>query len=442
MPALISWNVTHRCNLRCAHCYLDAGTLTRGGADELSTNEGLTLVGQIAEFAPGTMLVLSGGEPLLRPDLLQLARYAAHRGLMVVVGTNGILLDDMLVGELMDCGVRGVGISLDSLDAERHDDFRGAPGAWERTRRGIAACYRQGLAFQIQTTVTTANYDEIPDLITFAAQQGALAFNLFFLVCTGRGQSLTDITPTQYEDLLSRLAKSGGKQTCPEPWRRDGMMVRARCAPHLRRLAYQHDPTSPLLIEDGSRCLAGVTYCRITPEGQVTPCPYMPIRVGHVREQSFAGIWRDAPIFHDLRNPILKSRCGRCEFATLCGGCRARAYATTGDYLEEDPWCAYQPGSDRRWFDRAHHKPPTTARRVVWSEEAAARLEKVPLFLRNMVRRGVEAYAREKGLPVITPAIMSELKAKRDQTSPPAPSPDPSEFSVRRGGARTHQEKL
>lgn len=397
-PLIVSWNLTQRCNLRCAHCYLDAGARRRGGAGELSTNEALALVDAIAEASPGAMLVLSGGEPMLRPDLHDIARRAAQRSLTVVVGTNGTTLDDDAVRALAAAGVRGVGVSLDSLDPARHDAFRGVPGAWERTVRGIDACRRVGFPFQLQTTVTTWNYDEIPDLLAFAAARGAYAASLFFLVCTGRGQRLTDITPEQYEALLVRLARMGGAL--------DGTRVRARCAPHLRRVAYQHDPASPLLVEDASRCLAGVAYCRVTPEGHVTPCPYLPIPAGNVRARPFAVIWQEAAIFRALREPTLAGRCGRCEFARLCGGCRARAFATTGDVLGEDPWCAYEPGTGAG---------PTAELPVEWSEAAEERLRNVPAFLRPMVRRGAEAYARAKGLGLVTPAVLLEMKARRDR---------------------------
>lgn len=397
-PLLVSWNLTQRCNLRCAHCYLAAGSRARGGARELTRTEATALVDAIAAASPGAMLVLSGGEPTLRPDLLDIARRATERSLTVVVGTNGTRLDDAAVAALARAGVRGVGVSLDSLDPAKHDAFRGAPGAWERTMRGIDACRRVGFPFQLQTTVTTWNYEEIPDIVAFAASRGAYAASLFFLVCTGRGQELTDIGAAQYEDLLARLARGAG--------RHDSMRVRVRCAPHLRRLAYQHDPESPLLLEDASRCLAGVAYCRITPEGDVTPCPYLPIRAGNVRARPFAEIWQEAAIFRALRDPTLTGRCGECEFARLCGGCRARAFATTGDVLGEDPWCAYEPGTSPA-------PPPELP--VAWSEAAEERLRNVPAFLRPMVRRGAEVYARAKGLAVVTPAVLLEMKARRDR---------------------------
>lgn len=387
---LVSWNITSRCDLRCAHCYLDASAVP--SADELLTAEGDALIDDLAALAPGAMLVLSGGEPLLRSDVLNLGVHAVQRGLTVVLGTNGILLDDALAQELARLGVAGVGISLDSLDATRHDAFRGVAGAWARAVRGLDAARRAGLAAQIQTTVTRENYDEIPALVAWAAREGARAFNLFFLVCTGRGQKMSDISPAQYESLLQWLATTNGNH--------NGMMLRARCAPHFRRVVAQRDPRSPLLVEDASACLAGTHYARILPNGDVTPCPYLPLAAGNVRETPFSVLWNSAPLFHALRAPKLAGRCGECEFATTCGGCRARAFATSGDYWNEDPWCAYQPGQTR----------PVALTPIAWTPEAQARMERVPAFLRGMVRKRLEARARERGMDCVTVELIRELR--------------------------------
>lgn len=397
--ALISWNVTRRCNLRCAHCYLDAGARD-SGEGELTTAEGLRLIDEITDLAPGAMLIFSGGEPLLRADLCDLIAHASARGLMPVVGTNGLLLDDAAAGRLAENGAAAVGLSLDSLTPEKHDAFRGAPGAWRQTVAALAVCHRAGLAVQVQTTAMPWNLGEIPALIAFASEQGAAAFNLFFLVCTGRGGQLTDITPAQYEAALTALLEA-------EAVYRGRMIVRARCAPYFRRLIYQRAPDSHLLALGVGACLAGTSYCRVTPEGDVTPCPYLPLVAGSLRAQSFAEIWTEAETFRQLRRPVLGGRCGVCEFGSMCGGCRARAYAAHGDLLGEDRWCNYQPGSGPA--------PPMSAtedRRVEWTEAAWMRLERVPPFVRPMVRRGVEAYALSLGLTTITPALMLEVREK------------------------------
>lgn len=398
-PDLISWNVTARCGLSCPHCYIDASGEGRPG--ELTTREGLALIDEIATLNPQAMLVLSGGEPLLRPDILDLARHAAGRGLTVVVGTSGVLLDRGIVRKLRACGVAGVGVSLDSARPEEHDGFRGVPGAWRRTVDGLVACREEGLPFQVQTTVTVANYREIIDIMDLASGLGARVFNLFFLVCTGRGQRMTDITPSQYEEMLRWLAATGGSYR--------GMMVRARCAPHFRRLAWELDPASPVISEDGSRCMAGTSYCRITPEGDVTPCPYLEVTVGNVRDGGFTRLWRSAAVFLSLREPALEGRCGRCEFRHLCGGCRARSYGTTGNLLGEDSWCSYQPGQAGRTsvvveVDGERH--------VAWTAEAEMRLQRVPPFARSIVRRKVEAHACALGESLVRPEHLAEVRRR------------------------------
>ncbi|MBI3755858.1 MAG: radical SAM protein, partial [Deltaproteobacteria bacterium] len=266
-PFLISWNITKRCNLKCSHCYLDAVELEQG-TGELSTYEAKKVIDEIASVNPQAMLILTGGEPLLRNDCMELTRYASDKGLMVVMGTNGTLLDDPTVEKMIRSGVKGVGISLDSIESSYHDKFRGLNGAWEKTTAGMGILKKHGLDFQVQVTVTKDNYSEIADIIRLAYEKGARAANIFFLVCTGRGQEMTDITPKQYEETLTYLVKA-------EKDYEGKMMVRARCAPHFLRIAHKLNPESQLLKGATSGCIAGTGYFRITPEGDVTPCPYM-----------------------------------------------------------------------------------------------------------------------------------------------------------------------
>lgn len=388
---LLSWNVTWRCNLRCAHCYLDASATA--GIGELSTDEGIALIDDLAGLSPGAMLVLSGGEPLLRRDIVDLAGHAVRRGLTVVVGTNGTMLDEARARELARVGVAGVGLSLDSLDPERHDAFRGVPGAWARTVRALEAAQRAGLPVQLQTTVTRENEVEITAIADWAAARGVRALSLFFLVCTGRAQRMSDIGPERYEAVLSWLASTGG--------RRGDTLLRARCAPHVRRIIAQRD-SDAALAEDPSACLAGTHYARVMPNGDVTPCPYLPTVVGNVRERPFSEIWASAPLLAALRSPALRGRCGSCEFASLCGGCRARAFAATGDAFGEDPWCVYEPAGGPRVESPA----------VAWEPEAEARLARIPAFVRGMVRRNLEARARDRGLDRVTVDLVVEARAR------------------------------
>ncbi|QXD15938.1 radical SAM protein [Rhodocaloribacter litoris] len=389
-PSLISWNLTRRCNLRCPHCYLSAG---EAEADELSTDECLALLDELA--ALGTeMLILTGGEPLLRRDIYEIARKASALGMWVVMGTNGVLVNDHVARKMVDCGVRGVGISLDALDPEKHDRFRGGPDAWKHSVRALEICRRHGLEVLVQTTVMEMNYDEIPALLDFAREKGAWSFNVYFLVQTGRGQALNDLSPERTEALLTRLVELQDRYR--------PMLVRAKCAPQFKQIAYAMGRGG---LESGG-CMAGTAYCRITPGGDVTPCPYMTVVAGNLRERSFTEIWQTSPVFADLRDRSrLQGRCGACEFNALCGGCRCRAYAATGDYLAEDPACTYRPTG------RPLAEPP-----LDWSDNARARLERIPIaFIRDKVRRGVEAFARRHGLPRITHDVMTRALQGADR---------------------------
>ncbi len=392
VPYVISWNLTQRCNLRCKHCYIDAGTPMPG---ELSTDEALHVLDETAEVCREALLILSGGEPLLRPDLDALVAHAAAPGMMVVLGTNGTLLTVDRAQALAGRGLSGVGISLDSLVPSCHDAFRGVEGAWRAAIQGIEAAQRAGLDVQIQMTLTRDTLPEVPEVIRFSRQAGVRVLTIFFLVCTGRGQDLVDLTPEEYERALQWLVK------LPP----DGVMIRPRCAPSFRRVLAQTKPDSILLKSDAGRCMAGKSYCRITPDGKVTPCPYMPLVAGSLREHSFSTIWRSAPLFQALRNPALQGRCGDCEYKNLCGGCRARAFAASGDLLAEDPWCTYVPGTDQPL-------PSHEETALSWTAEAEARLERVPFFVRRFVRSVVEAFARAQGVATVTPDLLDEARRR------------------------------
>ena len=409
-PFLVALNLTRRCNLKCAHCYLDAGARAAGDADELSTAEVETVLDQIAALSQETMVVLTGGEPLLRPDLESIARHGAGLGLMVVVGTNGTPLDQKRVASLQAAGVAGVGISLDSLDPAYHDCFRGRPGAWAKTMAAIDACRRAGLCFQLHFSVTEENADQLDAMIGFAREAGAMVLNVFFLVCTGRGESVTNISAETYEAVLRRLTRAARAET--------KLIVRAKCAPHFKRLAVQLDPTWPITAAygyDAGGCLAGSRYCRVGPDGTVTPCPYMETAVGSVRAQDFGTIWRDAPLLAALRAPVLEGRCGACEYTKLCGGCRARPLARDGNPMGEDFLCTYQPGGG------AVIEPlRQTAAALHWRPDAEARLACVPPFVRRMVRKSVEDFVLEQGRDTVTAADMATVARRRfGEAGPP-----------------------
>ncbi len=392
IPYVISWNLTSRCNLRCKHCYIDASAAMPG---ELTTAEALRVVNEIADVNQEVILILTGGEPLLRPDLDEVVTRGAVRGMTVVLGTNGTMLTVDRAHRLAECGLAGVGISLDSLVPSAHDGFRGVDGAWSETVKGIESAGQAGLDVQIQMTLTRENFSELTEVIEFSRRAQARVLTVFFLVCTGRGQDLVDLTPDEYEQALEQLVDV----------EQNGIMIRPRCAPTFRRVLAQEKPDSLLLTSDTARCMAAKNYCRITPDGMVTPCPYMPLVAGSVRENSFGTIWREAPVLESLRNPVLQGRCGKCEYKELCGGCRARAYAEHGDPLAEDPWCTYVPGTD----EVPDKEEQTT---VKWTAAAETRIRKVPFFARGMVRAAVEALARREGLTLVTDELLDKARQR------------------------------
>lgn len=324
---LISWNTTFACNLGCKHCYRDAGAK---GNDELSTEQGKRLLDQIA-LAGFKIIILSGGEPLMRPDIYNLISYARNIGLRPVLGTNGTLLTEETAANLKQAGLFVAGISLDSLQPDLHDDFRQQKGAWEKTVDSMINCRKVGLSFQIHTTAMTWNESEILKITDFAVDIGARAHHIFFLVPTGRGKEIEDNTlkTVQYEKLLNDILD---KQALVP------IELKPTCAPQFMRIAKQKGMNTRFT----KGCLAGTAYCVVLPNGDVHPCPYLPMKLGNVKETDFNVIWRDSEVLNRLRHEPLTGSCGTCGFADICGGCRARAYYySDGDYLSEEPWCSF-----------------------------------------------------------------------------------------------------
>lgn len=348
IPLVVSWNVTSRCNLKCFHCYMNAGE--KEFRDELSTDAAKLLIHQIAEVSR-PLLILSGGEPLLREDIFEIIRYGADRGLKIGMGSNGMLIDDDVASKLKDVGMWTVAISLDSSIPERHDEFRGVKGCWEHAVNAIKSLKKNGVQVQVNATVTKQNYSEVDDIMALAEDLGVDNFHLFFLVPTGRGTSIEDITPRMYEDMITSTLAQTTKHK---------LNVKPSCAPQFMRVAKDQGIDMSRWLRG---CVAGLYYCRIYPSGEVTPCPYLPINLGNIRDVSFRDIWFNSEVFKAMRDfDQLKGKCGICQFRDTCGGCRARAYGvstdfmdfcgalhnpteTRGDYMAEDPWCIYQPRS-------------------------------------------------------------------------------------------------
>ena len=331
---IVSWNTTNACNLTCAHCYRDAGAKA---SDELSTVEAKKMISEIAR-AGFKIMIFSGGEPLMRPDIVELVRHASASGLRPVFGTNGTLITDELARELKDAGTMGMGISLDSLDKSKHDRLRGKVGAWYEAVRGMECCKRAELPFQIHTTVMDWNAGELEDITDFAVKIGAVAHHFFFLVPTGRAardeMEKTSLHAEAYESVLTRIMKK--QQTV-------SIELKPTCAPQFMRIAKM------MGVKTRFRrgCLAGTAYCIIGPRGKVQPCAYLNMEVGDVRKTPFDVIWQTSDVLQKLRTMDYKGGCGTCAYKRVCGGCRARAaYYHDGDYMAEEPWCLYREGKN------------------------------------------------------------------------------------------------
>jgi radical SAM protein with 4Fe4S-binding SPASM domain len=295
-------------------------------------------------------------------------------------------------------------VSIDSLRPTYHDNFRHGRGSLEETTAALGRLQAQRLDFIVQTTATKGNRAELERLVAWSAERGAVAFNCYFLVATGRGAGLSDLAPAEYELVLADLAR----------WQKDyrgRMMVRAKCAPHFMRHVHALDPDSPILNYQ-TRCPCGTQYCRITPDGKLTPCPYLPAVAGDLRAQAFGDVWRSAPLFQRLREGALGGKCGACEYRKLCGGCRARAFALEGDVLAADPSCVYEPTPGAPVIEQVREVTygQEFAPALRWSAAARARMDRVPSFVRGVVMKRVEDWAKERGLAEVTPELLTEIR--------------------------------
>jgi AdoMet-dependent heme synthase len=382
---LIFWEVTKGCNLRCIHCRASATELS--SPSDLSTRTALGIIDQIVAAA-NPILVLSGGEPLYRSDIFQLARYATDKGLRVALATNGTLVTKQIARMIVDAGVKRVSISLDGADAMTHDTFRGIPGAFDAAVQALRNLKTLGMSVQINMTIARHNARQLPQVLGLAKQLGADALHTFLLVPVGCGVDIAAeqmVAPEEYEKMLNWFYDQSLE---------GGIELKATCAPHYFRVVRQRrvaehrsadaaaraksavtdssgigpadmmmpGSTGILLKPQGGHpggnpgghpsdmnamtkgCLAGTGVCFISHQGEVFPCGYLPVIAGDLRKQTFAEIWNGAKVFEQLRQTDnLKGKCGCCEFRNVCMGCRARAYAATGDFLDEEPFCVYQP---------------------------------------------------------------------------------------------------
>jgi radical SAM protein with 4Fe4S-binding SPASM domain len=371
VPRLVFWELTTGCNLRCLHCRATAQELA--SPLDLSTPQALRVVEQVSSYAH-PILVLSGGEPLFRKDLFTIAAHAADCGLLVALATNGTLITPEVAERIRTSGIRRVAISFDGADPFTHDTFRGLPGSFEAALRGLRAVQRAGVSTQINTTVTRRNVRQLPQILELARRLDVDALHTFLLVPVGCGVNIAEdemVPAGEYEKVLHWFygqEQAGGielKATCaPHYYRiRKQRQVQERRAAHSELASSQsvasgadpkprvaspsrggHPSRHPQMGAVTKGCLAGSAVCFISHQGEVYPCGYLPVIAGDLRRQSFAEVWETSPVFAALREPDnLRGKCGVCEFRKICLGCRARAFAATGDYLEEEPFCSYQP---------------------------------------------------------------------------------------------------
>lgn len=402
VPHVVAWNLTKRCNLSCDHCYISAGPWQPTDG-ELTLDEVKRITDEILEINPGPMFVLTGGEPLLRKDLEEIADYASSRGATVVVGTNGTGLTEARIRSLQKAGVTGVAVSIDSLNAERHNAFRHGSSALEQTTAAIERLRDARMDFIVQTSVTADNKHEVAKLARWSMEKGAVSFNLYFLVETGRGQKMRELPASDNEAILRELVEL-------EKEMRGKMLVRSKCQPALMRVVHQDAPDSPL-TNYSTRCPCGVQYCRITPDGKLTPCPYLPEVAGDLRTQSFREVWEQAPLFQTIRARSFNGKCGSCEYRDVCGGCRARAFANTGDVMGSDDSCSYEPdGSVPVIVSKDTTYGTLVEPGLRWDPEAEARMQRIPSFVRGVVIQRTEDYARKQGHAVITLELLDEIR--------------------------------
>jgi len=341
---LIAWEITRRCNLFCAHCRAEAKDSVYEG--ELSTQECFSVIDSILDV--GTpILILTGGEPLLRPDVFEIGKYASDRGLRVVLGTNGTIITEEIANQLARVPISRVGVSLDFPTAELQDKFRGKSGAFEAAIAGIKETQKAGIGIQINSTIIKMNAPYLDDLLNLALELGAVAFHPFMLVPTGRGKGLAkeELSPQEYERILNWVCDKQQELG-------DQIFFKPTDAPHYMRILKQRGeivmkghgghPGTVNAITRG--CLAGTGFCFISHIGRVQGCGYLDVEAGNVKEKSFAQIWNGSSLFRQLRDlSLIEGKCGICEYKRICGGCRARAYEETGNYLAAEPYCVHQP---------------------------------------------------------------------------------------------------
>lgn len=359
VPRLVFWELTQGCNLACKHCRAEAQF--ERSPDELSTEQCKAIIDDItSHYKP--VVVMTGGEPLYRPDLFELASYAHGRGARVCLASNGTMITPEIAAKIKAVGVQRVAISLDGALPETHDTFRGIPGSWEGALQGAKNVMDAGVEVQFNITVAQHNKTEIPAIVKLAEERGAVACHLFVLVPVGCGVQIAEREMLPADEVESMLEWLYGVSE------QSSIEVRSTCAPQYHRIMRQQGGAGAIArarasaqaslhegqghARPGNRaagakgCLAGSGVCFISHTGNVQPCGYLPVPAGNVTRQPFKEIWESSELFQQLRDPgLLTGKCGACEYKVTCGGCRARAYYHHDDLLAEEPYCDYEPRS-------------------------------------------------------------------------------------------------
>ncbi|HNY80140.1 MAG: radical SAM protein [Sedimentisphaerales bacterium] len=333
-PRLLAFEVTRRCRFNCRHCRADADSAVR--RDELSTQQWKRILDAVAAYEK-CVVIMTGGEPTEREDIVELVRHGRDLGLRMVMATCGYAIDDASLAALKEAGVMALSFSLDGATARTHDAFRRTDGAFDTVQRATETARRVGVRFQINTTITRSNLHEVPAIADLARRLGAYCYNPFILVPTGRGEEITEeiLEPRQYAELLADLLQLRSDL---------GIELRVTCGPQYARLFREMSAELPKVHVSG--CMGGRGFGFISHRGDVQTCGFLDISAGNLVENGydFAAIWDRSPFLNAIRDlPAYKGECGRCACVKVCGGCRARAYTMTGDYLATDPICWYEP---------------------------------------------------------------------------------------------------
>ncbi len=416
----------------------------------MTTEEGFKMIDEIASFAK-PILVLSGGEPLFRSDIFELAEYAINKGLRVALATNGTLVTSEIAKKIKDVGIARVSISFDGPNAEVHDKFRNIPGSFNEAVQGAKNLVDAGVSLQVNSTIAKHNSKMLPEILDLTLSLKADALHTFLLVPVGCGVDIGEdmqIPADEYERILHWWYDKSKEVDID---------LKATCAPHYFRIRVQRIeeekkqglPATPFIphgtqlkaghvdevtaVKDEKTgktdqalsamtkgCLAGTGICFVSHVGGVFPCGYLPTECGSLRKQHFRDIWENSNIFLELRNPdLLSGKCGICEYKHICEGCRARAYSETGSYLTEEPVCSYNPTGDVNFADvnsihmDAENVMPETE--LTWADEAQEIMKRVPFFVRKKAMQSIEEYAKENGISHITPQVVGEARAAKEK---------------------------